>query len=680
MMQVDIAKRFVALADQVEITTVGDQELTAAAEEVTMPYHVEQGAGDCDGYAVVKDADGEVMGCHDTQEEAEAQVAALYANEADASSEVSAEVASQDGEEWHGVLTVEGEDSGDYPRRQFAEGSIEWRDLPLPLGRATKYSHGGTTVNESEQTGWITRIERIGTEIHGWGHFEDTPQGAQHRQLLAAGRRKLSIDGDNVTIDDVELVMPDGLDPESDEALLTMPEREIYHYARIMGVTDVPFPAYQNTYIESTTGEGALLDDKDEEPEEPVDPDDDEDEDEHFASGMIALVPSAETVSRLSLGPDVGEPDEELHLTLRFLGSDVASLGDDFKQRVLAEAEALRGSGPIEAEAFGTAMFNPAGDEPAVVMLVAGDRVFEVESSFSEDLKAPDSHRFTPHVTLEYPKSERFADSIQEGLSRVGPITFDQVRVAWGDENVFIPLGEEEKDDVLLAAAFPVDPPDEWFDPIELDGPTPLTVTDDGEVYGHLALDGTCHIGVAGTCVTPPAESSFDYFNLASVRTASGKVVATGKLTMRTGHAAKHLVQFAAAEHYDNTGTSAADVVARRDRWGIYVHGAARPDLTDSQVRELRASVISGDWRKFGTGLRLVAALLVNVPGFPVPRTSTFSRRGEQTALVAAGIVTEAAPVKRPPDRWAWANRIAAEVGWDNQSRADQLAKIFEEA
>jgi len=46
-----------------------------------MPYHVDSNHADCDGIAVVKDADGEVMGCHDTESAAYAQIAALYAND-----------------------------------------------------------------------------------------------------------------------------------------------------------------------------------------------------------------------------------------------------------------------------------------------------------------------------------------------------------------------------------------------------------------------------------------------------------------------------------------------------------------------------------------------------------------------------------------------------------------------
>lgn len=46
-----------------------------------MPYHIEDDNSDCSGYAVVKDDDETIMGCHDTLGEAEDQLAALYAVE-----------------------------------------------------------------------------------------------------------------------------------------------------------------------------------------------------------------------------------------------------------------------------------------------------------------------------------------------------------------------------------------------------------------------------------------------------------------------------------------------------------------------------------------------------------------------------------------------------------------------
>ena len=49
-----------------------------------MPWSVVTEHADCDGYAVIKDGEPEnVVGCHDSQFEAEAQVSALYASESE---------------------------------------------------------------------------------------------------------------------------------------------------------------------------------------------------------------------------------------------------------------------------------------------------------------------------------------------------------------------------------------------------------------------------------------------------------------------------------------------------------------------------------------------------------------------------------------------------------------------
>ena len=178
-----------------------------------------------------------------------------------------------------------------------------------------------------------------------------------------------------------------------------------------------------------------------------------------------------------------------------------------------------------------------------------------------------------------------------------------------------------EDGDVVLASAIPVVPPLDWFTEPTLDGPTPITVTADGRVYGHLALFGTCHIAMPQGCVTPPRGATYSYFHTGEVLTASGDPVAVGHLTFGTGHADMAASGASAAAHYDNTATVAADVRAGDDAHGIWVAGALRPHLTDEQIREFRAAPLSGDWRRIGGRLELVAALAVNTPGFPVPRT-----------------------------------------------------------
>lgn len=47
-----------------------------------MPWHVSNKHKDCSGFAVVKDDNGQVVGCHKTEADANRQLAALYASEA----------------------------------------------------------------------------------------------------------------------------------------------------------------------------------------------------------------------------------------------------------------------------------------------------------------------------------------------------------------------------------------------------------------------------------------------------------------------------------------------------------------------------------------------------------------------------------------------------------------------
>jgi hypothetical protein len=46
-----------------------------------MPWHISNNKEGCSGFAVVKDSDGSIAGCHETKEKAQKQLAALYASE-----------------------------------------------------------------------------------------------------------------------------------------------------------------------------------------------------------------------------------------------------------------------------------------------------------------------------------------------------------------------------------------------------------------------------------------------------------------------------------------------------------------------------------------------------------------------------------------------------------------------
>lgn len=248
----------------------------------------------------------------------------------------------------------------------------------------------------------------------------------------------------------------------------------------------------------------------------------------------------------------------------------------------------------------------------------------------------------------------------------------------------------------LTAAAAPVEPPLGWFLDPALDGPTPITVLDDGRVFGHLADWTTCHTGITGRCVKPPRSATgYAVFRTGAVRCSGGTLVAVGQLTVGTGHAStdRGTDALATMRHYDHTGTAVADVSVGEDAYGIWVAGALRPDATPEQVRVLRASPLSGDWRPWGDGLELVAALAVNVPGFPVVRQVVAS--GRTTALIAAGpaptvrefpeldevrallpTLTAAAARERAAQEWEARERAARAEGLRGRVRAANAASL----
>lgn len=387
--------------------------------------------------------------------------------------------------------------------------------------------------------------------------------------------------------------------------------------------------------------------------------------------GMLALVPSNPNMLRV---PD-GDPPEELHLTLAYLGDDVTewqpediqavhrialeatdwqAYADRIRQEEIAEGTLEPGmepmrtpgqEGPLDGSIFSHAIFNPNGDnghDPATVYLLdgSGDRgnieflatelCHRVEDAIGTT-RFPDQHRpFVPHVTAGYGVPI-------ENLTYTGPVTFDRLRVALGDDVTDYPLGGGP---AITAGVTPL-PPASWFEDPRLAGPTAPTVEADGRAYGHLACWGTCHIGFGGKCITPPRSTSgYAYFMVHSTRaeTADGHTieVPVGFGTVGTGHADMRRDALAAAEHYDNTGTVAFEYSVGEDEHGIWFAGRMLPGLTEEMERKARGTVFSGDWRTIRGRLELVASLGVNVPGFPVPRVRVAS--GAPLTLVAAGV------------------------------------------
>jgi hypothetical protein len=187
----------------------------------------------------------------------------------------------------------------------------------------------------------------------------------------------------------------------------------------------------------------------------------------------------------------------------------------------------------------------------------------------------------------------------------------------------------------FLDSEIPVVPPQGWFEDPKLTKPTPLTVDANGHVYGHIAAWHVNHIGMPRSTRPPRSRSKYSYFHTGVVKTDTGADVPVGQLTLAGGHADLQANASQAAKHYDDTASAIADVHMGEDEYGIWCSGSLRPEATESQIRALRASAPSGDWRPINGSLELVAVCQVNVPGFPIARALVAS--GKVMALVAAG-------------------------------------------
>lgn len=218
----------------------------------------------------------------------------------------------------------------------------------------------------------------------------------------------------------------------------------------------------------------------------------------------------------------------------------------------------------------------------------------------------------------------------------------------------------------IIAGAIPTTPPKSWFENPKLSQPTPLTVTDDGRVFGHIAAWHVDHIGMVAGTKPPRSRSGYQYFHTGVVRTEEGVDMPVGQITLAGGHADIRASAAEAVKHYDDTASAVIDVHAGEDSYGIWVAGSLRPGVTPEQVRALRASAPSGDWRPIRGSLELVAVCQVNVPGFPIARAMVAG--GQITALVAAGASTLAKMRSNPVEELN--ERVA-------RLEADKNAELF---
>ncbi|MBB3040122.1 hypothetical protein FHU29_004617 [Hoyosella altamirensis] len=249
----------------------------------------------------------------------------------------------------------------------------------------------------------------------------------------------------------------------------------------------------------------------------------------------------------------------------------------------------------------------------------------------NEVLATPDGQPITDEQLEQAINADEPIDAVPMWLeAEIAAVTLVAIP-AWRETSITI--GDTvERDDtmpaVLQAAGHRLATLDEhrpravmFADP-KLTEPTPLHMTSDGRIIGHVAQEG-CHRGFTDRCVpVPRSNTGYAHFHTSSVRTAEGDTLPVGRLTVGGGHAAAGADARAAVEHYDDVGTCFALGRLFDDGIGIAFSGVPHPQATVDQVEEGLSAPMSGDWRTLGGNLELVAVCAVNTPGFPVIQRS----------------------------------------------------------
>jgi len=383
------------------------------------------------------------------------------------------------------------------------------------------------------------------------------------------------------------------------------------------------------------------------------------------------------------IGPSVDLDDLDFH---EYEGDDAEETPDEFAQGERPEIEVTRGrisavtlvQIPAFAEARPFAVGEQDADEYAILqdaltaLTAAGVYVHDETMPVAADAEWDMGHWLEHAIDIEgaalYDGPDAVApyfpvaDVVDGQLALIPGAIADAISVmAFKADQVEIPEGAKQcirarLEDLAVMADLPMPPwveqelslvaagsiqdwlPDRGaFENPNLDGPTPITVRD-GKVFGHLATWKACHIGYRDCRRAPRSRSNYAHFHVGEIQTTDGPL-AVGKITLGGGHADTRLGFQAAAEHYDDAGSSVAAVRAGEDRHGIWIAGVALPGAED-KFATLPLYPLSGDWRRIGGHMEMIAALAVNTPGFGITRVHT-NNVGQELTLVAAGMLEE---------------------------------------
>lgn len=219
-------------------------------------------------------------------------------------------------------------------------------------------------------------------------------------------------------------------------------------------------------------------------------------------------------------------------------------------------------------------------------------------------------------------------------------------------------LGETEQEAghglalVAAATARTVEPdvyPAGHFEDPGLTEPTPIYVTPEGQVAGHLACWETMHTAYPDMQVTPyRSYSGYAVFHQSDAHLDNGEIIGVGRLTVGGGHGPAGKGMRAALEHYDDVTTCWAKVRAGEDEFGIWVSGVIEASASDQMVKLALGTPHSGHWERVGGHPELLIGHAVNSPGFPIMAARRMRDRDGDLALVASFAPRQARPPMPP--------------------------------
>jgi hypothetical protein len=244
----------------------------------------------------------------------------------------------------------------------------------------------------------------------------------------------------------------------------------------------------------------------------------------------------------------------------------------------------------------------------------------------------------------------------QDAMKTVVEGLYNRMAEEFQDDTIVVPWAEETAS--LIAAVTAAAGILAGYDPTLFDNPnldriTPITVTEDGRVFGHVATHDTCHVGMPGMCTTAPVDN--DGYGMFHRYQPEGFPMPVGRITTGGGkfgctcrqcggrnddHACLKLSLGGAIAHHDRLSTVAWVRAGEDTRLNaVWIAGVANPAASVEELAALSRQKVSGDWRPAGgrTELVEILALAREEPGFPLPRFRIAA--GQVAALTAAGVV-----------------------------------------